>query len=226
MIETNMENLSAAMDGELSREELRFLLRRLDHDASLLNTWTRYHLVGEGLRGGVPAIASHGFASRVMAAIADEQADTHSPRRDWLRLAMGGVIAASVAAAALIVSQPLAPDAERASRLAVSGGASGQGVRERASFGAAHDGAARLVRADTLAAAPPSLSPYSPWALSQRASVTLGNPSANPLFQGYRGQNYSVQGYQGYKALDNQDGGYLLLIDSSQAQPVAAPGAR
>ncbi len=39
MTEANMENLSAAMDGELSREELRFLLRRLDHDDSLLEVW-------------------------------------------------------------------------------------------------------------------------------------------------------------------------------------------
>ena len=29
------ENLSAGIDGELSNEELRFLLRRLDHDVSL-----------------------------------------------------------------------------------------------------------------------------------------------------------------------------------------------
>lgn len=32
MTDSQRENLSAGLDGELSKEELRFLLRRLDHD--------------------------------------------------------------------------------------------------------------------------------------------------------------------------------------------------
>jgi sigma-E factor negative regulatory protein RseA len=220
MTEANMQNLSAAMDGELSREELRFLLRRFDHDASLMQVWTRYHVVSQGLRRQLPALAGDGFALRVMAAIAGERTVAKSPRREWLRLSLGGAIAASVAVAALIVSQPTMPDAERPMRLVASGSVRVlHGVRASE---AANGFAARLASREAMAAMPPSLSPYSASALSQRASVTLGNPSDNPLFQRYRGQNYSMPDY---KTLGSQDGSYLLLIDSSQAQPVAAPSA-
>lgn len=219
MTEANMENLSAAMDGELPREELRFLLRRLDHDASMQRTWARYHVAGESLRRQLPAVASVDFASRVMAAIEGEHATAKAPRRDWLRLSLGGAIAAGVAVAALMVSQPTAPDTEHPARLATNSGAASAGARTSASLAAAN---AVHASNDPLAAIPPSLSPYSASALSQRASVTLGDPADSPLFQRYPSQTYSIHGY---KALNNQDGSYLLLIDTPQARP-AAQGVR
>ncbi|GLQ45606.1 hypothetical protein GCM10007862_06570 [Dyella lipolytica] len=216
MSETNMETLSAAMDGELSREELRFLLRRLDHDASLLQVWSRYHVAGEGLRRQLPPMAGSGFASRVMQLIEDEQAASSitPKRRDWLRLSVGGAIAASVAVAALMVSQPTAPDSRRSAPL--TAGVTPQdttSVATRSPMGAARAN-------NMLATLPPSLSVYSASGLSQRASVTLGDPSDNPLFQRYplNGQDYSVNGY---KALDNRDGSYLLLIDTPQTSSAA-----
>jgi len=66
------ENLSAGIDGELSNEELRFLLRRLDHDASLQHAWAHYHIARDGLRRQLPLMAAPGFASRVMLAIEQE----------------------------------------------------------------------------------------------------------------------------------------------------------
>jgi len=224
MSEANMENLSAAMDGELSREELRFLLRRLDHDAELVQTWGRYHVAGESLRRQLPGVASAAFASRVMAAIEGEHAAAKSPKREWLRLSLGGAIAAGVAVAALMVSQPTAPDSEHPSRVAANGnGSASPGVRAGASLAAANAVAATPASNDVLATVPPSLSPYSASELSQRASVTLGDPSDNPLFQRYRGHTYSMQGY---RTLNNPDGSYLLLIDTPQARPAAAQGAR
>jgi sigma-E factor negative regulatory protein RseA len=216
MTEANMETLSAAMDGELSREELRFLLRRLEHDDSLLQVWSRYHVAGDGLRHQLPTMAGSGFASRVMQLIEDEQSTSQvSPKhRDWLRLSVGGAIAASVAVAALMISQPTAPDVGRPAPLTASV--------------APHGGAASVPQAVTaaarsntmLAAVPPSLSAYSASGLSQRASVTLGDPSDNPLFQRYpiSNQRYSVNGY---KTLNNRDGSYLLLIDTPQASTAA-----
>lgn len=226
MSEANMENLSAAMDGELSKEELRFLLRRLDHDASLVQAWMRYHVAGESLRRQLPPMASSDFASRVMAAVEGEQASIKSPKRDWLRLSLGGAIAASVAVAALMVSQPTAPDSKRPTHLATNGTTS-QGVRADASLAAANVAPVTHASNDILAAVPPSLSPYSASTLSQRASVTLGDPSDNPLFQRYRSPTYPMQdSMQGYKALNNQDGSYLLLIDTPQSRAAAAQGAR
>jgi sigma-E factor negative regulatory protein RseA len=227
MSEANMENISAAMDGQLSKDELRFLLRRLDRDASLADAWTRYHVAGDSLRRQLPAVASVGFAMRVMEVIEGEQATSQAApkRKDWLRLSVGGAIAASVAVTALMISQPTAPDSARAApaTAGVNNLQAGHVGSELASAGPTH------ASNDVLAAVPPSLSAYSASGLSQRASVTLGEPSDNPLFQQYpAGQQYSINGY---RALNTHDGSYLLLIDTPQAkaavrqQPVYQMGA-
>jgi sigma-E factor negative regulatory protein RseA len=210
MSEANTENLSAAMDGQLSKDELRFLLRRLDRDASLVDAWARYHVAGDALRRQLPPTASTGFAARVMEVIEGEQAVAAvSPkRRDWLRLSVGGAIAASVAVAALMISQPTAPDSER--------GPATAGVTPHASNTLASVNATARAGNDVLAAVPPSLSAYSASGLSQRASVTLGDPSDNALFQQYpSSRRYSTNGY---RTLNNHDGSYLLLIDTPQAK--------
>jgi len=213
MSEANMENLSAAMDGQLSKDELRFLLRRLDRDASLLDAWARYHVAGDGLRRQLPPMASAGFAARVMEVIEGEEATSIqvSPkRRDWLRLSVGGAIAASVAVAALMISQPTALDSEHAPSTA---SVTPQGAPAGAALASANTS---RVNNDVLAAVPPSLSAYSASGLSQRASVTLGDPADNPLFQQYpSSQRYSTNGY---RTLNNHDGSYLLLIDTPQAK--------
>ncbi|NMW24212.1 sigma-E factor negative regulatory protein, partial [Rhodanobacter denitrificans] len=72
MNQDTREGLSAGIDGELSKEQLRFLLRRLEHDASLQQAWTRYHIARDGLRRQLPSMAQPGFAARVMLAIEQE----------------------------------------------------------------------------------------------------------------------------------------------------------
>ena len=101
MTQDHREHLSAGIDGELVREELRFLLRRLEHDAELREAWSRYHAAGDGLRRQLPAVASAGFAARVARAVAQEE-HAASGRRlpHWLRWSTGGAIAAGVAVAA------------------------------------------------------------------------------------------------------------------------------
>src|SRR6185369_10325309 len=44
------EQLSALMDGELPRDQVRFLLRRIDGDAQLAQAWARYQIAGGVLR--------------------------------------------------------------------------------------------------------------------------------------------------------------------------------
>ena len=44
------EQLSALMDGELPRDQVRFLLRRVDTDDQLASTWMRYQLASSVLR--------------------------------------------------------------------------------------------------------------------------------------------------------------------------------
>lgn len=113
---TSLDDLSALMDGELGAEPARFLLRRMEHDPELARTWSRWHLVRACLNGGREAAhadpvrlavagtgAEEAFSARVLQAV---QAQPQQARRHWARYLGGGAIAASVAAAALILSVP------------------------------------------------------------------------------------------------------------------------
>jgi len=95
------EQLSAYMDGELSEEEARFLLRRLEHDAELRAAWTRMQLASQCMRSQAWRPVDDGFAGRVAAGIT--QAPAASKRPALLRWA----VAASVLALGLIMAPRL-----------------------------------------------------------------------------------------------------------------------
>ncbi|MGA9422952.1 MAG: sigma-E factor negative regulatory protein, partial [Rhodanobacteraceae bacterium] len=100
------EQLSALMDGELARDETRFLIRRVGHDVSLVSCWSRYHTVRQLLRFQQTSLAERTFADRITRALVDET--PLRARSTWLRWASGGAIAASVAVVALMASRPTA----------------------------------------------------------------------------------------------------------------------
>lgn len=205
------ESLSTGMDGELPVEQLRFLLRRLDHDDSLRQAWSGYHLARDGLRRETTLLASPGFAARVMLALEQESSVTKvvSQRHHWLRWSGGGVIAASVAAAALMISQP----AGNPGRLdpSTTSGASRVAV------------ATPVIRPVAPPSVPPWLSGNSAGALSQQASATLGAPlDGNQARDSRRLSAY--QAMHRYRTLDNNDGSYLLLLDP--AKPGASEASR
>jgi sigma-E factor negative regulatory protein RseA len=208
------ENLSAGIDGELSKEELRFLLRRLDHDVSLQQAWAHYHIARDGLRRQLPLMAAPGFAARVMLAIEQESMpaianNSSSGRRSrhWLRWSAGGAIAASVAAAALMISQPTNDTALRAGTSAPRAAAS------------ALARVAPESKQAIPAAVPPWLSGDSAGLLSQQASATLGAPldESQPI---YARRQLGDTSLHRYRTLSNNDGSYLLLLDPS---PKVAP---
>lgn len=100
------EHLSALMDGALSRDETRFLLRRVDADGELAGTWSRYQLIHSVLKREafeVQPVAD--FSSAVIARL--DTAQTVRPVFRVLRWAGGGAIAAGVALVALTVSRPV-----------------------------------------------------------------------------------------------------------------------
>jgi negative regulator of sigma E activity len=108
--------LSAMMDGELSLDEARFLLRRLRHDEELNGCWERWQLCGDVLRGQAQAPAPAGFAQRVALAIAAEPLQSAANRdsaarrpRGSLARWGGGALAASVALVALFMARQQGP---------------------------------------------------------------------------------------------------------------------
>ncbi|HTI96633.1 MAG TPA: sigma-E factor negative regulatory protein [Rudaea sp.] len=100
------EQLSALMDGELPNDQMRFLLRGLDADAQLAQSWSRYQLASAVIRrqaAFVPVDA--GFADRVMLAVS-QQVEPGRQGVRILRWAGGGAIAAAVAVIALVGTRP------------------------------------------------------------------------------------------------------------------------
>lgn len=134
------QQLSALMDGDLSADEARFLLRRLQHDTELSGRWERWQLCGDVLRGQAQAPAPAGFADRIAASIAvqapaqagADAASTHS--RNRLRRWGGGALAASVAMVALfMVRQQVPEETPTVASAPTSSPASGEpGASERA----------------------------------------------------------------------------------------------
>ncbi len=99
------EHLSSLMDGEVSRETGRFLVRRLDADDDLRQTWTRYHLIRDCLRYQDGQFARHDLSSRVQHALSDEPpvpVRFDFGKTTWLRPVIGAALAASVALVAIL----------------------------------------------------------------------------------------------------------------------------
>ena len=107
MNETTNEQLSALMDGELPRHEIRFLLRGLEADSGVARRWSRFHMVRAVLqRQYVPVAAdADRFAAAVMSRLDPAPAQRHFAQRIG-RWAGGGAIAAAVAVVALMATRP------------------------------------------------------------------------------------------------------------------------
>lgn len=210
MTDNQRENLSAGMDGELSKEELRFLLRRVDHDAALQQAWSRYHMARDGLRRQLPPLASEGFAARVMQIVEQEGAVASGrPRRHWLHWSAGGAIAAGVAVAALMVAQPAGQPDQLSPQVASA-----------PARVADHDAGTLMGATGAPAVAPPGLNVYSevPYHISQQASATLEGDNRTLLYSRNSMSPYRVARYPA----NGSDGSYLLLIHPDQAQQSAA----
>ena len=109
MNETTHEQLSALLDGELPRDELRFLLRRMDSDAALAQRWSRYQLASAVLKRQAIAAGDDRFVAAVMTRLDAAESPAVSATRlgpRLLRWAGGGAIAATVAVAALVLTKP------------------------------------------------------------------------------------------------------------------------
>lgn len=114
------EQLSAMMDGELSADETRFLLRRMQHDDALADSWAHWQYYGDAMRGECARALPDDFSKRVGRAIADDiaqsaaQAEAAS-RTSFARLPLvrwggGAALAASVALAAFLAGRmPTSP---------------------------------------------------------------------------------------------------------------------
>ena len=70
--DSKLETLSALADGELGRDELRFILPSAAADGALRRRWARWHVVRACLLRQPAALVDAGFADAVMARVAVE----------------------------------------------------------------------------------------------------------------------------------------------------------
>jgi sigma-E factor negative regulatory protein RseA len=110
MSEQIREQVSAFLDGELPNSETELLLKRLTRDGELRESFGRYALIGETIRGATRAPLSRGFAARVNGAIDGEAGAANltpirAPAARWWKTAAGGAVAAGVAVVAIVALQ-------------------------------------------------------------------------------------------------------------------------
>jgi sigma-E factor negative regulatory protein RseA len=100
------ELVSALVDGELSRESARFLMRRLEHEPTLVERFGSYHTIRACLKREPVLAGSEAFVAGIWARLDGQAAAQAVPARPrygrWLRAAAGGAIAAGMAAVALL----------------------------------------------------------------------------------------------------------------------------
>jgi len=105
------EQVSAFLDGELPNSETELLLKRLTRDAELRESFGRYALIGEVLRGAGRVPLNPGFAARLNRAIDGEPVTAvPAPLKAaasgrWWRPVAGAAVAAGVAAVAVVAFQ-------------------------------------------------------------------------------------------------------------------------
>lgn len=210
------EQLSALMDGELERDESRFLLKRLATDQELPLRWGRYHVVRQALRRQETIGLAPGFAESVMARLDLEPAVHARGTAGWLRWGAGGAIAASVAVAALVLTRPAGEPGSATPTLAARGA-----TQQSAPISVAPVAASLVAPGEFR---PPLLAPNMP---VDTAPVSFGSEVVQPIAIDPRMQSYLVRHYQAAGA-GGQSGfvPYVLLSTPQREAAASAEPAR
>jgi sigma-E factor negative regulatory protein RseA len=202
------EQLSAFMDGELGRDESRFLLRRTGGDEALAGRWTRYHIARQVLRRQPVLAIRADFSSAILARL-DAEAVPETGRTQWLRWGSGGAIAAAVAVAALIVTKPSTEPEIAAPPIAATT------TPPRATQ------IASPAPAQVAAAAAPVLStPLVPNSPIQTQAASFGSDLSEPVAYDPRLQSYVIRHYQALGTTSQPDFVPYILL----AQPAETAG--
>jgi anti-sigma factor RsiW len=141
------EQVSALLDGELADNESPLVVRRVTRDEELKATALRYCLIGDAMRGDLPARSPTGLVERVRAEVGGAAAPGR-PRPSWGRYAAGFGVAASVALLALVALPGGSPDISPVPVSSTEVAAPGAGTYTvpPASIRAASNGPNRLTR--------------------------------------------------------------------------------
>jgi len=199
------EQLSAFMDGELGRDETRFLLKRTANDGGLTARWTRYHVARQALRRQEIVAIRVDFASSIMAQL-DAESAPQSARTPWLRWGSGGAIAAAVAVAALMVTRPTAQPSP--TPIAATNPARTPQVASVT---------APTASSEIAAANPAFQAPLVPNSPIQTQAASFGSDLSEPVTYDPRLQSYVIRHYQALGTTSQPDFVPYILL----AQPAS-----
>jgi sigma-E factor negative regulatory protein RseA len=222
MSEQIREQVSAFLDGELPGSEMELLLKRLTRDAELRESFGRYSLIGEALRGSHRSVISRGFATRVNQAIDGETAPVDQPSTQlnvpkWWKPFAGVAVVAGVAAVAVVALQQraISPAARAPLSAAISTIATAPG---NATSAPAH-------QIDTPAA---TVAAYEPGQTREALSYTVPpaiNPDAPAVMPAGRLTNY-VFAHSRYSYGLGQRGMLADLLIEDEDAPVVPESSR
>ena len=99
------EQVSALLDNELSDHESDSVLSKISQDRDLQQSWERYHMIGDVMRGETLNLRAGEISERVKKEIDSEPAIISIPKKsktrpwksNWIKPAAGAALAASVA---------------------------------------------------------------------------------------------------------------------------------
>ncbi len=104
MSDKQNETLSALMDGELDEMSLHRVLNQMEEGSQLKETWSRYHLQRDVIKGDVSEFSALDISSAIHDAIDDEatlESSSQQPK-NWWKAVAGLSVAASVTFAVVL----------------------------------------------------------------------------------------------------------------------------
>jgi sigma-E factor negative regulatory protein RseA len=112
MTEQEYERLSALVDDEISSSEISMEINKLSNNSPNRDIWSRYHLIGDAMRGETGSLYNPGLAEAISRKLEDEPvvlAPAAIKHRPGLRKRSytGVAVAASLAAVAVVMAPQL-----------------------------------------------------------------------------------------------------------------------
>jgi len=104
MNDSKIESLSALMDGEIDELAIHRTLKDIDNNSELKDTWARYHIGSEAIKGTLSDFSHIDISAAVSSAIDNEEfdVDAAASNKGWLKAVGGLSIAASVTFAVIL----------------------------------------------------------------------------------------------------------------------------
>jgi sigma-E factor negative regulatory protein RseA len=116
MTEQEIERLSALVDDELSESEISSEIKKLTNDLSRQEVWSRYHLIGDAMRGEAGSLYDTGLAKAISKRLEDEPVvlvpiARKRPKSGRKHAYTGLAVAASLTAVAVVLApQMISPE--------------------------------------------------------------------------------------------------------------------